>query len=114
MNFLEVTDGFEPTLEVLQTCALPLGYVTRYLKMTPSRFELLLPPWKGDVLTAWPRGLISHLTAIATTENLSAPQVGLEPTTSRLTAVRSTIELLRNIICSFKTEHCNLNFKTSS
>ena len=25
-----------------------------------------------------------------------APQVGLEPTTSRLTAVRSTIELLRN------------------
>ena len=63
--------------------------------MTPSRFELLLPPWKGDVLTTWPWGQIivwddyvSQLPA--------APQVGLEPTTSRLTAVRSTIELLRN------------------
>ena len=26
--------------------------------MTPTRFELVLPPWKGDVLTAWPWGLI--------------------------------------------------------
>ena len=26
--------------------------------MTPTRFELVLPPWKGDVLTAWPWGQI--------------------------------------------------------
>ena len=25
----EVTGGFEPPMEVLQTCALPLGYVTK-------------------------------------------------------------------------------------
>ena len=24
----------------------------------PTRFELVLPPWKGDVLTAWPRSRI--------------------------------------------------------
>ena len=41
IGFLEVTGGFEPPLEVLQTCALPLGYVT---KMTPTRIELVLPP----------------------------------------------------------------------
>ena len=29
-RFKEVTGGFEPPLEVLQTCALPLGYVTKY------------------------------------------------------------------------------------
>ena len=26
------------------------------LKMTPTGFEPVLPPWKGDVLTAWPWG----------------------------------------------------------
>ena len=24
--------------------------------VTPTRFELVSPPWKGDVLTTWPRG----------------------------------------------------------
>ena len=38
-------------------------------------------------LTAWPRPYM-------------APQVGLEPTTLRLTAACSTIELLRNIMVS--------------
>ena len=49
--------------------------------MTPTGLEPVLPPWKGGVLTAWPRGLM-------------APQVGLEPTTDRLTADSSTTELL--------------------
>ena len=51
--------------------------------MTPTGFEPVLPPWKGGVLTAWPRGQM-------------APQVGFEPTTARLTAECSTTELLRN------------------
>ena len=51
--------------------------------MTPTGLEPVLPPWKGGVLTAWPRGLM-------------APQVGFEPTTDRLTADSSTTELLWN------------------
>ena len=53
--------------------------------VTPTGIEPVLPPWKGDVLTAWPWGLIRL-----------APRVGLEPTTPRLTAECSTIELSRN------------------
>ena len=53
-------------------------------KVTPTRIELVLPPWKGDVLTAWPR-------------SQKAPRVGLEPTTPRLTAACSTIELSRKV-----------------
>ena len=26
----------------------------RFMKMTPTGIEPVLPPWKGDVLTAWP------------------------------------------------------------
>ena len=55
MNGLEATTGFGPVIRVLQTHALPLGYVAM------------------------------------------APRVGLEPTTTRLTAECSTIELSRNI-----------------
>ena len=29
--------------------------------MTPTGIEPVLPPWKGDVLTAWPRSLIAFL-----------------------------------------------------
>ena len=29
-------------------------------EMTRKGIEPLLPPWKGDVLTAWPTGLISQ------------------------------------------------------
>ena len=53
--------------------------------VTPTGIEPVLPPWKGDVLTAWPWGL------------KKTPRVGLEPTTTRLTAECSTIELSRNI-----------------
>ena len=74
------------------------------LKMTPTGFEPVLPPWKGDVLTAWPW---SHIT----------PRVGLEPTTTRLTAECSTIELSRIIkVYTFKTsykfDYCNRHRKT--
>ena len=31
---------------------------THLTMVTPTGFEPMLPPWKGDVLTAWPRGLI--------------------------------------------------------
>ncbi len=72
--------------------------------MTPTRIELVLPPWKGDVLTAWPRSqvlsdrfvrpLIKIILLLEHLENTSlsalAPPVGLEPTTLRLTAECST------------------------
>ena len=29
--------------------------------MTRTRFELVLPPWKGGVLTTWPTGLYKYL-----------------------------------------------------
>ena len=29
--------------------------------VTPRRIELLLPPWKGDVLTSWPRGHMKNI-----------------------------------------------------
>jgi hypothetical protein len=83
--------------------------------MTPTGFEPVLPPWKGGVLTAWPRGQtggeggIWTLAPLARSTPLAgaplqpleyfpslAPQVGLEPTTDRLTADCSTTELLRN------------------
>ena len=31
---------------------------TRYIQLTPTGIEPVLPPWKGDVLTAWPRSQI--------------------------------------------------------
>ena len=90
--------------------------------VTPTGLEPVLPPWKGGVLTAWPRGhtiikigklpsglepLTSSLPwkcstywAMEAQLNLvyikMAPQVGFEPTTARLTAECSTTELLRN------------------
>ena len=34
--------------------------------MTPTGIEPVLPPWKGDVLTAWPRSLVcQHLSMIS-------------------------------------------------
>ena len=48
-----------------------------FTQMTPTGIEPVLPPWKGDVLTAWPR-------------SQKTPPVGLEPTTTRLTAECST------------------------
>ena len=62
---------FERVIEVLQTFALPLGYgailnclnhkMFLVVWMTPTGIEPVLPPWKGDVLTAWPRSLTAFL-----------------------------------------------------
>ena len=67
-------------------------------RMTPTGFEPMLPPWKGGVLTAWPWGhtysYFSLKMGVNTlTPTYQAPRVGLEPTTTRLTAECSTIEL---------------------
>ena len=88
--------------------------------MTPTGIEPVLPPWKGDVLTAWPRSLVmsTYKTSFALLKH-KTPRVGLEPTTPRLTAVCSTIELSRIIYtdinqfslidsiryCTFKISH---------
>ena len=37
--------------------ALPAELCFQILMVTPRGIEPLLPPWKGGVLTAWPRGL---------------------------------------------------------
>ena len=55
--------------------------------MTPTGIEPVLPPWKGDVLTAWPWSQIQ------------TPQVGLEPTTLRLTAECSTDWAIEDYLC---------------
>ena len=83
------------------------AYSTTPAKLvTRTGIEPVLPPWKGDVLTAWPR-------------SQKTPRVGLEPTTTRLTAECSTIELSRIIkVCTFKTSYnsdlffCNPHRKT--
>ena len=77
-----------------------------FLKMTPTGIEPVLPPWKGGVLTAWPRSRIfffcySFRHGCLFLLNWKTPRVGLEPTTPRLTAECSTIELSRIIWCCF-------------
>ena len=47
-----------------------------FILVTPTRIELVSPPWKGDVLTSWPRGLMVAV-------------VGFEPTTCRVWTGRS-------------------------
>ena len=37
--------------------ALPAELCAHIIMVTPRGIEPLLPPWKGGVLTAWPRGL---------------------------------------------------------
>ena len=70
--WIEVLQRRRPDLNrwirVLQTHALPLGYcalsysIICYITsdMTPTGIEPVLPPWKGDVLTAWPWSPVSH------------------------------------------------------
>ena len=49
--------GFEPTtLRLTAECS-----TAELSRMTPTGIEPVLPPWKGDVLTAWPR---SHMLII--------------------------------------------------
>ena len=37
-----------------------MNYAEYTFYMTPTGIEPVLPPWKGDVLTAWPRSLKQH------------------------------------------------------
>ena len=82
-------------------CCRPLPYhlaTAPYLiKMTPTGIEPVLPPWKGDVLTAWPWSRVLSPLGVSNVSDKKTPRVGLEPTTTRLTAECSTIELSRNI-----------------
>ena len=43
--------------------ALPAELILQILKtmVTPTGLEPVLPPWKGGVLTAWPRGHIKFM-----------------------------------------------------
>ena len=68
---------------------------------------------KGRCLNRLTMGPGTGRFEIARFQFILAPQVGLEPTTSRLTAVRSTIELLRNVPCrlSFVPSKPNTDFQ---
>ena len=68
-NCIKPMIGLEPITCWLQiscsanwaTSAYDLWLLTQriaVLKMTPTGFEPVLPPWKGDVLTAWPWGQV--------------------------------------------------------
>ena len=70
-------------------------YASYEASMTPTGIEPVLPPWKGDVLTAWPWSLMilpfpAAFVYLHLHLKIQAPQVGLEPTTLRLTAECST------------------------
>ena len=62
---------------ILSPLCLPIPPHRQIYLVTRTRIELVLPPWKGGVLTAWPTGQV-------------APRVGLEPTTPWLTVRCST------------------------
>ena len=87
--------------------------------MTPTGIEPVLPPWKGDVLTAWPWSRVLSPLGVSNVSDKKTPRVGLEPTTTRLTAECSTIELSRKISCftSYLREcyafsvHCQATYK---
>ena len=68
------------------------AYITNILySVTPTGIEPVLPPWKGDVLTAWPRSRsIIRINKNYDLPDKKTPRVGLEPTTARLTAACST------------------------
>ena len=67
-----------------------LSYASKMV--TPRGIEPLLPPWKGGVLTAWPRG---HNMELA---------IGIEPTTCWLQVSCSTVEPCQHA--------CYINFKS--
>ena len=63
--------------------------------VTRTRIELVLPPWKGGVLAAWPTGLVA--------------EVGLEPTTIRVWTERSSqLSYSAILMRSFYVERLNI------
>ena len=93
LEFSEATIGFEPMIRVLQTRALPLGYVAIFNFNDSNGNRTRVTAVKGRCLNRLTMG--PHF--FSTLSCFLAPRVGLEPTTPRLTAVCSTIELSRNI-----------------
>ena len=85
-----MTAGFEPAMTVLQTGALPLGYRTiHYSTFNDSNGN-------RTRVTAVKGRCLNRLTMEPHRHLRRTPRVGLEPTTTRLTAECSTIELSRN------------------
>ena len=81
-DFSEATTGFEPVIRVLQTHALPLGYVARWLLRESN------PCYRRERAMSWP--LDQGALYVNTFSGVLTPPVGLEPTTTRLTAECST------------------------
>ena len=75
MTIMVAEVGFEPTIKVLQTSALPLGYVAIWSGLRGS--NSLPPPWQGGAL---PNELNPHM----------VPSVGIEPTTRGFSVLCST------------------------
>ena len=75
-NHNKPMNGLEPLTCWLQISCSANWATSALYWVTPTGFEPMLPPWKGGVLTTWPRS--------------QTPRVGLEPTTARLTAACST------------------------
>ena len=73
------------------------------LLVTPPRFELGIPPWKGGVLTAWPWGLI--LIKVFLFSYVMVAGAGFEPTTSGLWARRATRLLYPAIFLDWLSSH---------
>ena len=71
----------EPLVWIEQTTyALQVRRSTNWAKVaymvTPTGIEPMSPPWKGDVLTAWPRGhKFGEPSATRTRDNLIKSQV---------------------------------------
>ena len=77
-------------IRVLQTHALPLGYVAIN---DPNEIRTRVTAVKGrclNRLTMGPRSLFVPEAHIHETGKIKTPRVGLEPTTARLTAACST------------------------
>ena len=73
---------------VLQCYKTKSRLISRLYMVTHRRIELLLPPWKGGVLTAWPMG---HVVAVT----------GFEPVTPRVWTACSS-QLSYTAICRLR------------
>ena len=99
---LKAPTRFELVIEVLQTFALPLGYgaitcinMMHYIKKSYIRQDVSDSDGNRTRVTAVKGRCLNRLTMEP--KKKKTPRVGLEPTTTRLTAECSTIELSRNI-----------------
>ena len=98
-TFKEATTGFEPVIRVLQTHALPLGYVAIWLLRESN------PCYRRERAMSWP--LDQGALYVNTFSGVLTPPVGLEPTTTRLTAECSTdwAKEEYQVSCTLKTSY---------